>query len=58
MIRDINKLKRGTKVKYSFYKNVTFEGVERDTVIMKDKHGNNKEVFQSLFVKYAVIDTE
>lgn len=45
----------GTKVKYGFFSNITFEGTDDKHVILKDKYGNKKKVFEELFIKYGEI---
>lgn len=54
---DINTIKIGQKVKYGFFSNITFEGFDdKDQVILKDKNGNIKKVYRTLFEKNGVID--
>jgi hypothetical protein len=58
-------LPEGTPVSYGPYGNVEFvretmikENGEYHTephVVMRDKHGNEKRVFSSLFLKYATV---
>jgi len=55
MIKDIDGLKPGTKIEYGMFTNITFEGTDSKHVIMKDKNGNEKRVFKSLFKKYGNI---
>lgn len=55
MIDNIEKIKKGTKVEYSLYTNITFEGIEGNCVVLKDKNGNIKKVFTSLFKRYGKI---
>jgi hypothetical protein len=45
----------GTKVRYSLFSNITFEGTDGKHVILKDKYGNKKKVFKELFFKYGEI---
>lgn len=49
-------LEKGTKVTYGFFSNITFEGIVGNEVILKDKMGNEKRVFISLFEKYGKVD--
>lgn len=49
-------LEIGQKVRYVFFSNITFEGIdENGDVILKDKCGNIKKVSKSLFQKYVEI---
>lgn len=49
-------LEVGQKVRYVFFPNITFEGIdENGDVILKDKSGNIKKVSKSLFQKYVEI---
>lgn len=49
-------LEVGQKVRYVFFSNITFEGIdEKGDVILKDKSGNIKKVSKSLFQKYVEI---
>lgn len=51
---NVNDLKVGEKVAYSFFSNITFEGIDnREQVILKDKNGNIKNVSKRLFEKYG-----
>lgn len=52
---DLEKIEKGTKVTYSLFKNITFEGTDEAHVILKDKNGNIKKVYKSLFLKYGRI---
>ncbi len=48
-------LKEGTLIKYGFYSNIIFVGEMEDGkhVLMRDKAGNEKKVYKSLFVQNA-----
>lgn len=49
-------LKIGQKVRYAFFTNITFEGIDDEgQVVLKDKSGNIKKVCRSLFEKYVEI---
>lgn len=59
MINNVYELKIGQEVKYSFYSNITFEGIDDENqVILKDKSGNIKKVYRSLFEKYGCVINE
>lgn len=53
---ELEKIKKGTKVSYPFFKNIFFEGTDERHVIMKDKEGNEKKVYKELFLKYGKIE--
>lgn len=54
MAINVDNLKVGEKVTYSFFSNITFEGMDdREQVILKDKNGNIKKVSKRLFEKYG-----
>ena len=53
---DLEKIEKGTKVKYDIFQNITFEGTDEVHVILKDKNGNVKKVYKSLFLKYGRVE--
>lgn len=56
MIKDILELRKGQKVEYGFFTNITYEGLDKkEQVILKDKNGNTKKVYRSLFEKHGRI---
>ena len=54
---EYNDLWDGALVQYGFFKNVMFTGETKDGkhVVMKDKHGNEKNVYTSLFLQHALV---
>lgn len=53
---EVVELEVGQKIRYAFYSNITFEGFdEKGQAILKDKDGNLKYVYRSLFEKYVEI---
>ena len=50
-------LEEGQKVDYSLFRNVEYlgESNEGKHVKMRDKYGNNKEVWKGLFLKHSSI---
>lgn len=53
---ELESIKPGSKVSYDLFKNITFEGVDDNHVILQDKYGNIKKVYKSLFLKYGKIE--
>ena len=53
---EYKKLWDGALVKYGFYSNIMFAGETKDGnhVLMRDKSGNEKKVYKSLFLQNAV----
>ena len=50
----LTELKNGDLIKeYSIFSNLSFVSVNKKSVRMRDAAGNEKEVYKSLFLKYA-----
>jgi len=55
-ITELEAMKPGDRItRYGFFVNLVFVNYDQNnsTVVMKDKSGNNKEVYLSLFLKHA-----
>ena len=52
-LEEIKTIKIGTMFNYPLYSSVEFIGTDERHVILRDRHGNEKKIYKSLFADYA-----
>lgn len=57
-IKNLDELKIGTKVRYMFYSDLTYEGKQNGHVVLKDTKGNKRRFLEDLFLKYGEVVEE